>query len=37
VEVSVNSEKIARKLPTVSVPADDKSLIDWLRKGGIDR
>ena len=35
--ISELRKKIARKLPTVSVPADDKSLIDWLRKGGIDR
>lgn len=29
--------KLVRVAPSAPVPDDDKSLIDWLRKGGVDR
>ncbi|MDW3571445.1 hypothetical protein N4235_11060 [Enterobacter asburiae] len=29
--------KLVRLIPEAPVPDDDKSLIDWLRKGGVDR
>lgn len=30
-------KKVARLSPTSVLPEDDKSIIDWLRKGGVDR
>ncbi|CAI1918268.1 hypothetical protein [Serratia marcescens] len=30
-------KKLVRLAPSAPVPDDDKSLIDWLRKGGVDR
>ncbi|HHN8377544.1 TPA: hypothetical protein ACRRXV_002475 [Morganella morganii] len=30
-------KKIARKAPSIALPLDDKTIIDWLRKGGISR
>ncbi|WP_434996796.1 hypothetical protein ACRQTN_14345 [Pectobacterium brasiliense] len=35
--ITLLRQKIAKVAPDAPVPEDDKSLIDWLRKGGVDR